>query len=184
MKQRSTCNNHKAVNAANAERHKLEATGIGATACSRHGCFYPGSVVDFQKGEQQKNMDYSLSQALAYNMPEAPAVLLMYDIMCQYGVHLRSRFSASPYLSLPDGIQIDKGIGLFHIHGHQDSCYSRFAPNFIPGTGQQDGEIIETLWWPLKLVSGSTRTMSSAHRREVLDDLMCDSNWKKLVGMG
>lgn len=49
---RSTCNNHKAVNASNAMRRSLESTGIGATACARHGCFVPHSVVDFQKGER------------------------------------------------------------------------------------------------------------------------------------
>ena len=31
----------------------MEATGIGAIACGRHGCFIPHSVVDFQKGEQK-----------------------------------------------------------------------------------------------------------------------------------
>jgi hypothetical protein len=30
----------------------MEATGIGAAACARHGCYYPHSVVDFQKGEK------------------------------------------------------------------------------------------------------------------------------------
>lgn len=129
-------------------------------------------------------MDYSLSQALAYNMPESPTAVVIYDIMCQYGVHLRSRFEQSPFLHLPDGISIDGGIGLFHVHGHQDTCYPRFAPNFIPGTGRQDGEIMETLWAPLKLVSGSTRAMTAAHRRETLDDHMNDSNWKKTIGMG
>lgn len=129
-------------------------------------------------------MDYSLSQALAYEMPPTPTVIVIYDIMCQYGIHLQARFEQSPYLSLPDGTEIDGGIGLFHVHGHQDSCYPRFAPNFIPGTGRQDGEIMETLWAPLKLVSGSTRAMSAAHRRETLDDHMNDSNWKKTIGMG
>lgn len=52
LMQRSKCNNHKAVNQANANRKNLEATGIGATACARHGCFCPHSVVDFQKGER------------------------------------------------------------------------------------------------------------------------------------
>ena len=129
-------------------------------------------------------MDYSLSKALAYRLPRSPTVIVIYDIMCQYGIHLRRRFGESPYLDLPDGIEIDGGIGLFHVHGHQDSCYPRFAPNFIPGTGMQDGEILETLWAPLKMISGSTRTMTSAHRREILDDHMNDSNWKKLVRMG
>ena len=50
--QRSTCNNHRAVNVANMHRNNLESTGIGACACARHGCFVPHSVVDFQKGER------------------------------------------------------------------------------------------------------------------------------------
>jgi hypothetical protein len=50
--QRSSCHNHKAVNQTNTNRSNLEATGIGATACARHGCFVPTSVVDFQKGER------------------------------------------------------------------------------------------------------------------------------------
>ena len=52
IQQRATCANHKAVNQANSERRNLEATGIGACACARHGCFVPHSVVDFQKGER------------------------------------------------------------------------------------------------------------------------------------
>jgi hypothetical protein len=36
----------------------------------------------------------------------------------------------------------------------------------------------------LNKVSGSIRAMSKAHRHEVLDDYMRDSNWKKLVGIG
>ncbi|KIO05537.1 hypothetical protein M404DRAFT_140741, partial [Pisolithus tinctorius Marx 270] len=51
-KERSTCSNHRAINAANINKSNLWSTGIGATACARHGCFVPHSVVDFQKGEK------------------------------------------------------------------------------------------------------------------------------------
>ncbi|KAG1857639.1 hypothetical protein C8R48DRAFT_607105, partial [Suillus tomentosus] len=50
--QKSSCSNHRAVNAANTNRSNLRATGVGATACARHGCFVPHAVVDFQKGER------------------------------------------------------------------------------------------------------------------------------------
>ncbi|KAH9917630.1 uncharacterized protein B0H18DRAFT_958293 [Fomitopsis serialis] len=66
VKMHSSCNDHKAVSQANADRHKLAVTGIGATSCLRHGCFLPHSVVNYQKGERQMNMDYSLSNALGY----------------------------------------------------------------------------------------------------------------------
>jgi len=182
--QRSRCNNHKAVNQANANRRNLEATGIGATACARHGCFCPHSVVDFQKGERQMNMDYSLCQAVAHTAKDIPQILVLYDIACQYGVHLEERITRNPYLHLPDALQIIKGIGVWHVHGHIAECFPRYYPAFIPGTGDVDGEILETLWSHLNLISGSTRGMSASHRREVLDDHMNDSNWKKLIGIG
>ncbi|EGO04262.1 hypothetical protein SERLA73DRAFT_45127, partial [Serpula lacrymans var. lacrymans S7.3] len=76
----STCDDHRAVNLANKDQQHLDATGIGATACTWHRVFCPGALVDFQKGERgvvhkseivqvltlhsQMSMDYSLYQAL------------------------------------------------------------------------------------------------------------------------
>ncbi|GBE79973.1 hypothetical protein SCP_0211750 [Sparassis crispa] len=80
--QRSTCHEHRAVNQANVDRANLDATGIRATACARHGFFIPHTVVDFQKGERQMNMDYSLINALL-TLIGITLVLVMYDIMCQ-----------------------------------------------------------------------------------------------------
>ncbi|KAG1732855.1 uncharacterized protein EDB91DRAFT_1238672 [Suillus paluster] len=51
-KERSSCSNHRAINTANISRSNLRVTGVGATACARHGCFVPHSIVDFQKGER------------------------------------------------------------------------------------------------------------------------------------
>ncbi|KAH9012753.1 hypothetical protein EDB85DRAFT_2158724 [Lactarius pseudohatsudake] len=178
--QPSTCNTYRAIEQANSSRSHLDVTGIGATACC-HGFFVPTSVVDFQKGERQINMDYSLCKALSYNMKDIPVTLVMYDIMCQYGVHFQERVQRSPELSLSSSLQLRTGIGLFHIHGHQDSCLPRFSPSYIPGAKQVDGEIIETLWAPLNNVSWSIRGMSLAHRQEVLDAHMNHSNWKKMV---
>ncbi|KAI9446284.1 hypothetical protein H4582DRAFT_1804475 [Lactarius indigo] len=180
ISQPSTCNTYRAIEQANSSRPHLDVTGIGATACC-HGFFVPTSVVDFQKGERQINMDYSLCKALSYNMGDIPVALVMYDIMCQYGVHFKERVEKSPELSLSSSLQLRTGIGLFHIHGHQDSCLPRFSPSYIPGAKQVDGEIIETLWAPLNNISRSIRGMSLAHRQEVLDAHMNHSNWKKMV---
>ncbi|KAF8256589.1 hypothetical protein EI94DRAFT_1710860 [Lactarius quietus] len=118
-------------------------TGIGATAFC-HVFFVPTSVVDFQKGERQVNMDYSLCKALSYNVEDIPVALVMYDIMCQYGVHLSNRVEKSPELSIANSLELWTGIGLFHIHGHQDSCLPHYSPSYISGAKQVDGEIIET----------------------------------------
>ena len=67
-------------------------------------------------------MDYSICKALSYNMEDIPVTLVMYDIMCQYWVHFKERVKKSPELSLSDTLKLQMGIGLFHIHGHQDLC--------------------------------------------------------------
>lgn len=129
-------------------------------------------------------MDYSICKALSYNMEDIPVALVMYDIMCQYRVNFKDRVTKSPGLWLPSSLELRTGIGLFHIHGHQDSCLPRYSPSFISGAKQVDGEIIETLWAPLNNISRSLRGMSLAHRQEVLDAHMNHSNWKKLVRIG
>ncbi|KAN0141876.1 hypothetical protein V8E53_000338 [Lactarius tabidus] len=183
----NTCNTYKAIELANASRPHLDVTRIGATACCR-GFFVPTSVVDFQKENSmhdilnlQINMDYSICNTLSYNMEDIPVVLLMYDIMCQYRVNFKKWVKKSPKLSLPLSLELRTGIGLFHIHGHQDSCLPRYSPSFIPGAKQVDGEIIETLWAPLNNISRSLHGMSLAHHQEVLDAHMNHSNWKKMV---
>ncbi|KAG1731780.1 hypothetical protein EDB19DRAFT_1593361, partial [Suillus lakei] len=72
-----------------------------------------------------------------------------YDVNCQYHKYLRDCISDSPFLELDQALKIVPGIGLWHVHGHQDSCYVRYASNFITGTARIDGEIMETLWAPL-----------------------------------
>ncbi|KAG1738081.1 uncharacterized protein EDB91DRAFT_1249377 [Suillus paluster] len=180
LAQRSECNNHRAVNQANASWHKLEATGIGGCTCARHGCFVPNLMVNFQKGERQMNMDYALS----HNTDGLCQALTFYDVNCQYNKHLQQRVDESLHLSLPSGMDIILGIGLWHVHGHQDKCYVRYTSNFIPGTARIDGEIMETLWVPLNIISPSAWGMSTPHRQECLDYQMNNCNYMKMIQMG
>jgi len=129
-------------------------------------------------------MDYCFTQALKYNSNGIKTFIDFYDINCQYWTNLRRRVDSNPFLELPAGATFKKAIGQFHVHGHQDQCYARYSPLFIEGIGQIDGEIIETLWNPLNQISNSTRTMSTAHRKEIINNHMNDSNWKKLVHIG
>jgi len=39
-------------------------------------------------------MDYSLCKALSYNMEDIPVALVMYNIMCQYGIHRQEALDA------------------------------------------------------------------------------------------
>ncbi|KAH6869445.1 hypothetical protein BKA70DRAFT_1379648 [Coprinopsis sp. MPI-PUGE-AT-0042] len=184
-KQIPTCNEHRAV----ADKSKLQkgcdVTGIGAMACMRHGCFVPGSVVDFQRGERcKKNMDYSLTESIELTCPNGiNKVILAYDINCQYSVHLRKRILDGEYLRIREDIVLVYGIGLFHVHGHQASCNAHYSLTYIQGAGMTSGEILESLWAIVNEAGRTTSTMSLGHRAEVLDAVMGDSNWKKMINL-
>ena len=86
-------------------------------------------------------------------------------------------------MSIPPFEKLITAVGKFHLGSHVDKCFYRHSLNFVEGTGQVDGEIIETLWSGLNPISAMARSMTKAHRREVLDDAMRDWNWKKLTGI-
>ena len=121
-------------------------------------------------------MDNSIFKALNFNMDGIEVALICYNVMCQWSIHMKDRMTGSRYLKIPDGLELRLGMGLFHIHGHRDSCLARYSPSFIEGGQQIDGEMIETLWALLNEISRSTRGMATSHRREVIDDHMNDSN--------
>ena len=129
------------------------------------------------------NMDYALCEAAQHNMEGITRAITFYDINCQYNKHLRVRVDRSRFLEMVPELTIIPGIGLWHVHGHQDSCYVRYASNFIEGIGWIDGEIMETLWARLNLISPAARGMSSPHRKECLDYQMNDSNFCKMIRM-
>ena len=185
MEQAATCHRHRAQLNSEVAHNSADCSGIGGHSCARHGCFAPGSLVNFQKGERQMNMDWSLCEALATtNIGSIRHVLHIYDINCEYWKKLLERIERNDMLSIADHIVLIHAIGLFHIHGHKNDCLYRWATNYVPGAGVVDGEVLETLWSVLNTVSAATRTASLAHRTEILDDHMNDSNWKKMLHIG
>jgi hypothetical protein len=157
-----------------------DVTGVVAIACARHGCYAPNSIVDLFLGEGQKNVDYSILKAIELtHVDPQQGLLLIYDIACQYMVHFLDRIGTQ----LPEGLNVDAAIGLFHVHGHKDDCFFRFATSFIPGAGIVAGEILESLWSSLNSISPSARTATLAHRAEIIDDHATDSNHKKMLGI-
>ena len=111
-------------------------------------------------------------------------VITIYDVACQWSIHFQKRVGGSPSLEIPQGMSLVPAVGKWHLGAHVSECFPKYSLNFVDGIGQIDGEILETLWWPIDKVAGITRAMSKAHRQEVLDDNMYDSNWKKWVGIG
>ncbi|EGO30700.1 hypothetical protein SERLADRAFT_404756 [Serpula lacrymans var. lacrymans S7.9] len=141
----STCNGHRAVNLENKDWQHLDATGIGATACARHGVFCLGTVADFQKGECQMNMEYSLCQALSL-LAGINSVIVLHDIMCQYGpqwcIHVQGHLDYSMCMNIKTSASQDMPLT------------SSLGPGRLM-------VILEKLWAPLNEVSQSTWAMIS-----------------------
>ncbi|KAF8805303.1 hypothetical protein BYT27DRAFT_7224958 [Phlegmacium glaucopus] len=147
-------------------------TGLVSIACGRHGCYAPQSLVDLFKGEQQKNVDFALLNALkSTHVEPEQGVLLIYDIACQYFIHLQDRIASW----LPFGLDIDAAIGLFHVHAHKDQCFFQYTTSFIPGAAIVAGEILESLWSSLNAISPTARTATLAHRTLGIIATLCRS---------
>ena len=129
-------------------------------------------------------MDYGYVQAVKNtHTDQCPGIIHCYDIDCQYHVNLHRRVEKGQYLSFRPGLNLIPSIGHFHVHGHQDKCYPRYAPRFVPGAGEVDGEVMERLFSVLNGISSTARTMTLAHRSETLDSHMGDNNFKKMLDM-
>ncbi|KAI6102043.1 hypothetical protein EV401DRAFT_2061243 [Pisolithus croceorrhizus] len=114
--------------------------------------------------QQYMNTDYSMCNALCYGSERITKALVIYDVGCQWSINFWSRVKNSPSLLLPTALEIVPAVGKFHLAVHKLSCFPRYTLNFVKGAGHLDGDI--------------------AHRQEVYDDHMRDSNWRKLVGIG
>jgi hypothetical protein len=68
----------------------------------------------------------------------------------------------SQFITLPLGVAILHGIGLFHVGGHVWECFSCFSLTFIASTSQVDGEVLESLWSVLNEISPSTQNATHA----------------------
>ncbi|KAF9043976.1 hypothetical protein BJ165DRAFT_1347988 [Panaeolus papilionaceus] len=64
-------------------------TGVVGIACACHGIYCPNGLVDLYRGEQQKNVDFAFVQAIVLTSVDVwQCVTMIYDIGCQYSVHL------------------------------------------------------------------------------------------------
>jgi hypothetical protein len=132
--------------------------------------------------DRQMNMDYSVCEAFS-RVKAVKKVLYTYDIGCEWCQNFLHRVHASKHLHLREDLEVATAVGKFHLGAHIWECFPLFSLNFVCGAGQLDGEILETSWSSLNKVAENTRG-SQAHRQEVLDNHMNDSNGKKQINSG
>ena len=114
-------------------------------------------------------------------------MFLSYDVVCSWSIKWPERLAASPDSlgkHVPDNINIKRGIGSFHVHGHRRDCLARYGFCFCEGSGAIEGEMVETIWSYLNQISAAATAMTPWHRYEVLNDAFGRWNKKKLLGIG
>ena len=90
------------------------------------------------------NIDYAICNALKYQSLGLPEGLVIYDIGCQWVTHLQKRLKDSRHLSIPEVMEPLVAVGKFHLRAHIRECFVLYSLNFVYGSGQLDGEILET----------------------------------------
>lgn len=130
------------------------------------------------------NMDYLFFSPLQ-NTP-LKTFNVSYDITCQWSRHLWERMTTLPHpMHLPFKEKTANFfVPKFHLPTHVAKCQWKYSLNFTKGIARTDGEAPERGWSTLNATVSSTKEMGPGHRCDILDDLIGDSNWKKLVGLG
>ncbi|KAF8869244.1 hypothetical protein BD779DRAFT_1614570 [Infundibulicybe gibba] len=180
----STCSNHDAIKSASIRGGKgTAASGVGTIECSRHDMKRPVSLGDLQKGERYVNMDYFFLSSVQFDSPDT--LVVSYDIACQWSRNLFKRMSTyPPYLHIRQSTKaITFAIPKFHLPAHRERCQITYSLNFLPRVGRTDGEAPERGWAALNPVASSTKEMGPGSRRDTLDDILGDYNWRKITSL-
>ncbi|KAF8879143.1 hypothetical protein BD779DRAFT_1612947 [Infundibulicybe gibba] len=181
---KDTCNNHDAIKSASIRGGKgTAASGVGTIECSRHDMKRPVSLGDLQKGERYVNMDYFFLSSVQFDSPDT--LVVSYDIACQWSRNLFKRMSTYPHrLHIRQSTKnITFAVPKFHLPAHREHCQITYSLNFLPRVGRTDGEAPERGWAALNPVASSTKEMGPGSRRDTLDDILGDYNWRKITSL-
>ncbi|KAF8139331.1 hypothetical protein K438DRAFT_1996130 [Mycena galopus ATCC 62051] len=185
QKEMSTCSGLAALDYANTKFSRgYSTTGVGMGVCARHEFIQPNGVGDLQRGERYANMDYITGSILRVHDIRL-AKVWCYDIVCQWWQWVMERLK-----ELPPLVHCEIFLHLFvfvipkmHIKGHTLPCGVAYSLNYVPGSGQTDGEGIKRPWSNIGGIASSTRIMGPGARHDTIDDHWSHWNWQKLISL-
>ncbi|KAF8202527.1 hypothetical protein BJ912DRAFT_842756 [Pholiota molesta] len=162
----------------------LRYTGVGGAMCGRSEMILPNGVGTLQKGERYANMDYVFASAI--RMTQLCAILISYDIACQWFVNLfdRMREHWPQELRVPTTTRLIPAIPKLHEPMHGTANHEGFSLNFIQGVGKSDLEVPERVWSSHNILGNSTKTQGPGSCQDVYDDHFGFWNWLKYQGLG
>ncbi|KAL0572490.1 hypothetical protein V5O48_009477 [Marasmius crinis-equi] len=164
----------------------LRYTGVGAVVCGRSEMIFPNGVCNLEKGERYCNSDIVFAFALRRFLQWLLTLIVAYDIMCQWFVHLFARMENwDPSLRLPPGLYMTPVIPKFHHAAHEENDeHDRLDCKLSEGLADCDCECCERCWAVLNAAAPSTKPMGPGSRILVLNDHFGHYNWGKYTGHG
>ncbi|KAK0476510.1 hypothetical protein IW261DRAFT_1567207 [Armillaria novae-zelandiae] len=183
--EKSVCNYLKVINNQNKRKFKsLEVTGVVSCTCTH---VYVLSTVDLQVGEQFRNTDAALFEALKQRMYNRSTsdldIMLSYDCNCSYHVNLANRFENATFDGVRDCLaRMRYMIPDLHVNGHNDDCIYQYGSAYMECNGHNHMEGIEQLWIGLNMLAAQTCQMNNGFRQDTLINHHGDHNWKKTIG--
>ncbi|KAJ6462735.1 hypothetical protein C8R47DRAFT_992910 [Mycena vitilis] len=180
----SNCSGFQAMFLANTKRIKgLRTTGIAGVTCSRHNMWRPNGMGDLQVGERQCNMDFLLLSAV--DMMILKALIVSYDIACQYAIHFWGRM-----MEFPEAMRLKINrwdlwwkVPNFHLPPHKPKCHCAYSFHWMFGAGMTHGEGVEQNWSFSNGAAASTRLMGPGSRHATLEDIFAFHNYDRQLAM-
>jgi hypothetical protein len=117
---------------------------------------------------------------------EYEKLVVSYDIVCQWHVHLKERMFSFPHSfhTNLDGRQVVFLVPKFHLPTHVAACQTAFSFHLTRGVGNTDGEAPERGWSDINPISSQKKQMGPGSHRDTIDNHFGDWNHKKLIGLG
>lgn len=128
------------------------------------------------------NMDYLFFSSISQNAPTR--LVVSYDIACQWSKNLWTRLENYGQKINYDEDTVTFLIPKFHLPAHKDLCHSLYSFNLTTYVGRTDGEAVERGWAFVNGFASSTKEMGPGARRDRLDDVFGDYNWRKITILG
>lgn len=129
--------------------------------------------------------DCSLIGALKDQMKQC-WIHLSYNLVCQYLPNLLTQITKKQFPNLTNDeliqiVRIKGNIGQLHIVVHILHCLALYYFNHMLDVARSCGNVLESVWDKTKQAGGSLKQMNHGLHHDMLDFLLNDWNWSKVV---
>lgn len=109
-------------------------------------------------------------------------------MVCQWGKNYLTRISSGEFFLISkeelEKVKLTYTVPSMHIRGHVPSCSDVFGFKYMPNSGRNHGEGVETMWGAFNWLQELCRASGYGSRQDLLNDQFLFWNLQKIVLMG